>query len=138
MAVLIIITARLLAVFKSNRSCHALPSINRVISCPQSLKWRRYWMHLLRRFRSPSSCSCRPRLRPSSCFFVLYIPGLPPPPLLRALWSEIDEEVCTGMYSMYLHHTIGGVRGGRCCVHGEGVFLGIIRYRKPMRVFRRF
>ena len=60
------------------------------------------------------------------------LPGLPPP----ALWSEIEEEVCTATYDR-----VGGVgvrAGGRCCVHGEGAFLDIIRYCKPMRVLRRF
>ena len=129
----VLITARLLAVFKSNRSCHALPSINRVISCPRSLKWRRYCMHLLRRFRSPSSCSCRPRLHAFLFLVLCTIPGLPPP----ALWSEIEEEVCTAA----TYSRVGGIvmrAGSRCCVHREYTFLDIIRYHKPMALFRRF
>ena len=61
------------------------------------------------------------------------LPDLPPP----ALWSEIEEEVCTAA----TYGRVGGVvmrAGSRCCVHREYTFLDIIRYHKPMALFRRF
>ena len=70
----VLVTERLLPVFKSNHLCHALPSINRVMSHPRLLALALLFYLLQRPGKKPSSCSYA--LPAFFLFLVLY--RLPP------------------------------------------------------------
>ena len=70
----VLVTERLLPVFKSNHLCHALPSINRVMSRPRSLALGRcYFISSGVLVRSPHRAHALPAF---FLFLVLY--HLPP------------------------------------------------------------
>ena len=108
----VLVTARLLLVFKPNRLCHFLPSMNCVISYPRLLALA-LLLHLLwRPSQKPSEILILLMpLLPSSCFlfFTACCPALW---RLRRRWRAWRT-------------TVGPCGGRACCVHREDAFLGI-------------